>query len=194
MTHIQKLALVPLEEWEKIRPKTQNGRMMIHKTAAHQVGRGIQVIQAPEMTHQITPTAEAANHPKAKMTTLPTPSIPPKTQTLKVKRTKTEKLQGLRVDMFSPKYRKGALKIWKLLHVKGNVNITPHMEMIVQDKRIPDSNIVSLIEHALNKKIVKKLQGQQKFYKILKRLNAPDSLIKNKYYKEILTAHDVLSK
>lgn len=104
------------------------------------------------------------------------------------------KLQGLRVDMFSPKFRKGALKIWKLLHVKGKVNITPHMEIIVQDKRIPDSNIVSLIEHALDKKMTKRLHGQQKFYSILKRLHAPNSLIKNKYYKDMQTAPVAQSK
>lgn len=182
MTHIQKLALVPLEEWEKLRPKTSAGRSMLPKAMTQQEGRGVQIIQTPSMTHQPTqevkPQANQATAKGKMLPTLPSQSSPSE----KKMETTQKKLRGLPLDMFTPKLRKGALKIWKLLSQKGNISITPHMEILVKDERIPDSNIISLIEHALSKKSKQVLPAQKKFYSLLKYLHAPKLLVKNPYY------------
>ena len=201
MKNMREIALVPLEEWEKV------------KSLSNQ--REMKVIQVPQMKN-LSPNSLDLKSPqkikkkkKKTKTAVVSPPVKMKIQkteeegvqnqeeekdkkkkkavSLPLQEKKIEKLSTnnkvsqplLRIEHFSPKYRKEASKFLKYLKRSKKVAYNDKLELIFNKKVIPFSNIVQLIEHALNKNNQSKLKGMNRFYNILKKINFPSQLIKN---------------
>ena len=76
----------------------------------------------------------------------------------------------------SPKKRsKGSL----LLHYLENIQWKKNGEVVYKQKVIPNSNIITLITHAIQNNKSKPV-GMKSFYKILAKANIPSKLILNR--------------
>lgn len=205
MKIMRKLVLVPLEEWQKMKPDQQ-------KTTRGEDKKIINVAQMekspkkeekwqPQMTvdpPQVSPFPPAA---AAAATTAAT------NQTAAVK-TKKEKKPGgrikmrtmkkikedikeekfpdnrvsqplLRIEHFSPSYRKNAAKLLKYLRKSKKVAYNNKLEVIYMGKVLENSNIIDLIEHALSRRNRNAIPAMTRFYRILKIVNVPIDLVKN---------------
>jgi hypothetical protein len=79
--------------------------------------------------------------------------------------------------------RQDAKKMLKTLKSSGQLNFNRKMEIVFQGHTVKDSNIVSLIEHALSRKNKKMLKGMRRFYALLGHLGIP---IKNKWGRQLV--------
>jgi type IV secretory pathway VirB10-like protein len=191
MKHLRKLVLVPLEEWERLKGKKS---------------QKVVTIDVP------TPAAAAADtlnpltmKKKKTMTTPPPPpALPSSTSNPpllrksqgdeKMKKKKDSNRPLLRIEDFSIDKRYDAKKLLTLLKKSGRLNFNSKMEMVYNGQVIKDSNIVSLIEHALSRKNTKMLKGVRRFYSLLRDLGVPNTLIKNKWGRDLVKPSKTISK
>ena len=162
MKHIQKLVLVPIEKWEKIKGNNNN------KDPAKEVS-----VKAPPLKNQLL--HRKVIHP---------------VNTLKVKnqegKGKVSKSITPRMFLYlSPKKRsKGSL----LLHYLENsedMKWNKDGELIYKGKVIPNSNIMELITHAVQNDKSQPI-GMKNFYKYLSKINIPSKLISSKQGRHIM--------
>jgi hypothetical protein len=67
------------------------------------------------------------------------------------------------------------------------------MELVYNGQVIKDSNIVSLIEHALSRNNKQMLKGVRRFYSLLRDLGVPNTLIKNQWGRDLVKPSKTLS-
>ena len=87
----------------------------------------------------------------------------------------------LRIEDFSKKFRNKARKLLALLRKTNKVAYNNKMEFIYKGEVIKDSNVIALIEHALDKDNTKKLKGMRRFYTMLYNIGIPNTLVRNKW-------------
>ena len=87
----------------------------------------------------------------------------------------------LRIEDFSKKYRKRAKKLLALLRKSNKVAYNKQMEFVYKGNVIKHSNVISLIQHALDENNKRKLKGMKRFYTMLYNIGIPNTLIKNKW-------------
>lgn len=224
MKFMKKLALVPLEEWEKVKSYSNQKEMKIIKVPSLEKEekrktkklkkkkreRTMEIkmnkshsTEVKATSAQQAPAATAATTAEAAVTAAQAESMTKvspamknqnqnqiQTQNRKKKKMKKNKFERdektpqakqplLRIEHFSPEKRKDASKILKFLTQSKKVGYNNKLELVFEKKAIPFSNVVQLIEHALDPKDTKKLKGLKRFYRILKKIKIPSSLVKN---------------
>ena len=179
---MQKIALVPMEEWEKVRQPSQ---------------RNVSTIEVPQQESKIkdpptmsTPTPTPQTHP-------PTPPTPvPQMNSVKQKNQSKQKMNKapspkkenpafhqplLRTEDFTKKNRTKALKLLKFLKKSNKVAYNEHLEIVIKKKPVRNSNIIALVEHAVSfPKPAQKIKGVKRFYQLLHHLNVPSKLYKHR--------------
>ena len=66
--------------------------------------------------------------------------------------------------------------------MSGKVGYNEKKELVYKGKRLKGSDIIQLVQHAVDKGDKRQyLKGLRRFYSILKRIGAPNSLVKNKW-------------
>lgn len=181
MNQMKKLALVPYEEWEKIKAKNPQLKNHLLKKEIQSVTVPLQQQQQPlEVSGEVKASVAIPHLQKKKKqkkkkesVTLNNPTPLPRRKPL------------LRLDLFAAQYRKGAKKMLKHIGKLKSFSYNEHFEVVIDNKPIPDSNIVALIEHALSKTNSTSLKGLAPFYKVLKSLHVPTTIVKNPYYKKM---------
>jgi len=93
----------------------------------------------------------------------------------------------LRAKQFAPKYRKKADKLLYLLQKSKRLKYNAKLEIILDGKVIPHSNILQLIEHALSHKNRKRLIGLKRFYSFLMDVGIPNNLVQNDWGKSLVS-------
>ena len=198
MKNMRELALVPVEEWEKVKSLSNHQKEMktikvpkIKRENPLSVDNMELKKKKKKKKRKIIPE----NSLKMEDTSLPAHPLnhltPQQASPVKKKRKKkTEEPTNLptsnkivqpllKIEHFSPNYRTYAKKILKFLRKSKKLSYNNKLEIVIEKKVIPHSNIVELIEHALNPKNQSKLPGMTRFYKLLKKAHVPLSLIKN---------------
>lgn len=165
MKYVQKLVLVPIEKWEKIGDKDPVKQVIV------------------KAVHQKSPTVHRKN------TILPVEKVKNQKGSGKMKSLKTSQM----FHFLSPKKRIKANNLAYYLEKDDSVKWNDDGELIYNGKFIPDSNIIQLINHALNNN-KSKPEGMSTFYKILSKNNVPMKLISNNIGKQIMKKSLVKNK
>ena len=155
MKNVQKLVLVPIEKWKQI---GDNSPM-----------KEVSVETAPLMNPQV--------HRKV-------------ISQLKVNNQegsgKIEKLNPTQMFLYlSPKKRSKGSLLLHYLENSENIQWKKNGEVVYKQKVIPNSNIITLITHAIQNNKSKPV-GMKSFYKILAKANIPSKLISNKDGRHIM--------
>ena len=166
MQHMKKLALVPLEEWEKIRGKT--GKEVTQVSVSQAVNQPMnQVVnQAQKTVTQKTPkdSVKQMKISNPVKTTLPLDQM---------------------IQALSPTKR---TKVNSLIHQIQKRNIftwNNDGEIMYEDKVIKGSDITKLLLHAISRN-ESKPKGFKTFYQKLSTLNLPRRIIANHMGKKII--------
>ena len=196
------MALVPLEEWEKVKPKHQSTQVKVlsvqQKERRLPQERGVTASQEILKKNKHNPTNTWENS-----TTTMNNRIPQgfKTTEEEMKEKKVGNLvastsvknhhrgagvtmgtDGLRLNQFPPKMRSRARKLIYLLKKSNKIGFNKRFEISISGMTVPDSNILHLIEHALSiSGQSNKLKGIHRFYTLLRNIGVPTSLLKNKW-------------
>lgn len=209
MKIMKKLALVPLEEWEKVKSYSKQREMkVISVPQSSQENRKkkndkklVDVDQS-----QLTKTAQEMNPipPKQKQISREATATAAHAATTAVAATtaqgvkvsqkmkKTPKKQSvtsqplLRIEHFPPDLRTDAKKILKFLRKSKLVSYNKKLEFVFKRKPIKYSSIVDLIGHALSPENKTRLKGMKRFYSVLAKVHVPLSLVKNKHGQKIM--------
>ena len=163
MKHIQKFVLVPIEKWEKVKEKDMNLK---------------------EVTVQ-APTQKVMNQEIEKKEDSPV-------IVKKIQKSLSQKKQiGMgkkksQIFLYHP-LKKRSKGTSLLRHLENNKNISwnEEGEIIYKGKKVPKSDILTLINHAIHNYESEPI-GMKTFYKVLGNSNVPHLLISNKKGKEII--------
>ena len=193
---MRELALVPIEEWEKVK-SLSNQREMKKITVPKIERENHQQISLKNMkkkeSKMDTPLQPPQHPPPPPPPTSPVTAVEEKKKKKKKSKKKPMEVQNgdnlppsnetvqplLRIEHFAPSYRKDAAKILKMLRKSKKIAYNNKFEIIIKKKVIPNSNIVMLVQHALNKNNQSKLPGMTRFYQVLKKAHVPVSMVKN---------------
>ena len=208
MKIMRKLVLVPLEEWEKIKPQQQSRQRGEDKKS---ISVPQMVLKSPKKEEKWSnpPAAAAAAAAAAEQTSLPvkkenrkkrkkerslTEEMKEEKSLKKIKEDiKEEKFPNnkvsqpiLRIEHFSPAQRKNAAKLLKYLRKSKKVAYNDKLEIIYNKKVLENTNIVNLIEHALSRRNRLPIPGMTRFYRILRNVKVPIEFVKNPLGKIIM--------
>ena len=150
MKYAQKLVLVPIEEWDKVKQKDLPLKQVMVNTLPQKVAISQQV--------KVTPQQGLGR--------------------IHVKNPVEEKLKEMILSL-SPKRRMKALTILKLIKKSKDFSWAENGEFIYKGKSILLSDIKNLIIHTLQN-TNDKPKGMSKFYKALSTLDLPKNIIVNK--------------
>lgn len=196
MKHTQKIALVPLEEWEKLKEKNSKQPPKEIVTVNQPVAQMRQTVPS-----QIPLSMKKETVPQIRKQKKSTLNQTLKQNVKKMKRNKNKKLELPEKTMKRYKIRKVLKKISPenkdkaqlLLQNIYDFNILKWKEsgeIKYKGKIIPRSNIVSLVKNVLNKNDDSEPPGIKIFYKVLKKINIPKYLINNEKALGILSTYD----
>lgn len=157
MNYMQKLVLVPIEEWEKVKDKNSKSTHQI-LTVKHPQTIVNHFIQSP-------PQKKVQNPPQKK------------TQKQDVKLIKS-------INKLPSRYKDRGLSLLRYMKRNDDIKWNEKGEFQYQNKTIPKSDIFSLIKHAISKS-KSKPKGIKTFYKVLHKLNIPNFIVVNKMGKVI---------
>ena len=154
MKYIQKLVLVPIEKWEKIKGKDIDPVKEVTVKAAPQKSQAFQ----RKVIHPVN--------------------------TLKVNNQegtgKAKKAMTSRMFLYlSPKKRNKGNLLLHYLENSEDIKWNKNGELIYRGKIIPDSNVIELITHAIENDKSHPI-GMKTFYKYLSKINIPTKIISNK--------------
>jgi hypothetical protein len=204
MKSMRKLALVPVDEWERLKGKKISN---------------LQTVDVPHPQTSPTTTTTATAMTAKKKKTLPSTSSaaaqPPDdwmtTRTRGRRRRSQEEdneMSGVEETMtkgrtpsrtlltledFSVNKRRKAKKLLTLLKKSGHLNFTSKMELVYHGKVVKNSNIISLIEHALSKNNKKPIKGMRRFYTLLQSVGIPNTLVRNKWGRQLVKRSKTIS-
>ena len=164
MNHVQKLVLVPLEKWEKVKEKDMNFKEVTVQVPTQKVMK-LEVqnqVDSPVIVKKI-------QH-----------SLKKKKNQLGLGKKKSQ------IFLYHP-VKKRSKGTSLLRHLENNKNISWNEigEIIYKGKKIPNSDILTLINHAIHNDESEPV-GMKIFYKVLANSNVPKLLISNKKGKEIM--------
>ena len=173
MKNIQKLVLVPIERWEKIGDKIPVKEVVVK--SAHLMN----------VSHQKNPISQVKKVKKVKLKNQHHMS--------QVKKVKNQHGLGKfrhmkQTPMFhflTPEKRKKASKLFHYLMKYKIFSLNKDGEIIKHGKILYESNIVELINHAVDN-VSSKPIGMIYFYQTLKKNNVPERYISNKIGKKIM--------
>ena len=171
MKHVQKFVLVPIEKWEKVKEKDMNLK---------------------EVTVQV-PTQKVMNQEiqKKEDFTVESPVDSP-VILKKIQDNLSKKKQiGLgrkksQIFLYHPvKKRSKGTSLLRNLENNKNISWNKRGEIIYKGKKIPKSDILTLINHAIHNSKSEPV-GMKFFYKVLGNSKVPHLLISNEKGKEII--------
>lgn len=213
MKIMKKLALVPLEEWEKVKSyskqremkvisvpgsshekrkkKKEKGRKLVDVDQTQLTKAAQQVNPVPQKTKKLSTEQTATAAQTAPTAVAAAAAATAQTAGLKKMTTKNNKKSVtpqplLRIEHFPPDLRKDATKILKFLRRSKLVSYNSKLEFVFKKKPVQFSSIVDLIDHALSPKNKTKLKGMKRFYTALSEAHVPLSLVKNKQGQKIM--------
>ena len=158
MKHVQKLVLVPIDEWEKVKVKDMN----------------LKEVQVP---HQKVINPEVQKEVKS-------PVVVRKIQ----KGMGEKKKKSMKSQIFlylSPKKRNEGLSLLRHLENNENFSWNKKGEIIYKSKLIPNSNILTLINHTIHDDSSEPI-GMKYYYKVLENSGIPKTLIENRKGKKLM--------
>ena len=170
---MQKLVLVPQEEWEKLKNKNSKDTKQV-VTVKHPVANPLPQ-NIPQNPPQKRVQKEVQN-PQKKM------QNPPQKKVQNPPQNKTEKQNGKlikSINKFPRLYRDRGLSLLRYMKRNDDIKWNEKGEFQYQDKTVPKSNILSLMKHAVSNS-KSKPKGVKIFYKVMSRLNVPKFIIVNK--------------
>lgn len=178
MKTAQKLVLIPLEKWEKLK-------------VSQNLKDAFQTVEVPSQQEKIE--EEEAGGKTQKEDTPPTLTEVTKrkkdqntTEVTKKRKkdqdtTEKTKIVLLRSEHFPPEKRLLVSQILKFLNKSKKIGYNEKMEMVFRDKVVKGSNLKTLIEHAMSNTANNKMKGILTFYRALASISIPKYLIKNKW-------------
>lgn len=167
MKHIQKFVLVPVEKWEKVKEKDMNLKEVSVQLPAQKVMN--QEIQKEEDFPVNSPVIVKKIQESVS-----------KKEQIGMGKKKSQ------IFLYHP-LKKRSKGTSLLRHLENNKDISWNEkgEIIYKGKKIPKSDILTLINHAIHNSISNPV-GMKIFYKVLGNSNVPHLLISNKKGKEII--------
>ena len=154
MQQMQKLVLVPQEEWEKVKDRNSKDTNQV-VTVKHP-----QQNPLPQ-----NPQQKKVQNPSQK-------KVQKKTDKQNGKLTKS-------INKLPSVYRERGLSLLRYMKRDGDIKWNDKGEFQYQDKSVADSNILSLIKHAISNS-KSKPKGIKIFYKAMSKLNVPKFIVVNK--------------
>ena len=164
LNHVRKLALVPLEEWEKIKDKNMKEMKQV-----------IVSLPAQEKVNisQMNPTVKNIQSGKGTIN-----------QTQKVMMKNNSNINQMLKDL-KPVKKHRALSLLRYVRKSKNMDWNSKLELKLNGKVLPKTNIGVLITHAIQHQKLKP-NGMEIFYRALAKLNIPKFIIVNKKGRNII--------
>ena len=168
MRHVNKLVLVPLEEWEKVKGKNKDDMYQ-------------QVTVSPPALPNQTPQQNLNKVDPSMVTNLNTRMKSQKGMgKLNLKMKLENKLRAL-----SPSKRERALSLLRYINNSKVISWNDKWSLVYNGKVLHNSNIQKLISHAVQNSN-EKPEGMKTFYKALSEINVPNIIVKNYKGKKIM--------
>ena len=160
MTHVNKLVLVPLDEWEKIKsPHNKEGKQVVTVSLPVQ----------KKVSHLSYPQKKIQDHPNS------APVVIQVQKGLGMKKMIMKQLS----KYLPPSRRERGASLVRYITKNNIVSWNKDWSLIYKDKTIPHSDIRKLIRHAVLDSD-KEPTGMKVFYKGLSQLDVPKIIIANK--------------
>ena len=166
LNHVQKLVLIPLEEWEKIRDK--NMREIKQVAVSLPVPKKVNISLMNQKMNQKMKEKKDQDQKGGGKTH----------QNQKVSMKKM-------LENLSPLKKNRALSLLRYIKKSKIISWNSQFELKLKDKVVPKSNIYMLINHAVEKKSSKPV-GMKMFYEALFQLDIPKFIIVNKVGHKII--------